>query len=224
MRYYEIEPESVYGQVAREHLTQWSDVFEPEHPAGYAEFPNRTFLERALPALGAGVDALEYGCGTGPTACFLAERGYRVDAVDISAEAIALARRFAAERGVRVNFAVQDVCRWPAEVAKYYDLVVDSYCLQNIVLDEDRSALFHGVRTRLKSNGHYLISTALFDPNRAYRGEFEYDPDTGICYRNGLPYRRHVTPRKLEAELSTAGFAVFSHDDGNLICKPIDQF
>jgi 2-polyprenyl-3-methyl-5-hydroxy-6-metoxy-1,4-benzoquinol methylase len=117
MRYYEVEPESVYRQVAREHKTQWSDVFAPERGGGFDEFPNRAFLERVLPELGDPVDVLEYGCGTGPAACFLAERGLRVDAVDLIPEAIELARQFAHERGLRVNFAVQDVCRQllPAE-------------------------------------------------------------------------------------------------------------
>src|SRR5579875_2087990 len=145
MRYYAIEPEAVYRQIAHDRLSQWSDAFEPQ-PGGFAEFPNRAFLERSLPALGGAGDVLEYGCGTGPAACFLAEHGFRVDAVDLSAEAIALARRFAAARGLRINFSVQDVCRWPSPAEKRYDVIVDSYCLQNIVLDEDRAAVFRGVR------------------------------------------------------------------------------
>ena len=64
MRYYELEPEAVYRQIARDHKTQWSDVFEPVR--GFDEFPNRAFLERVLSELGDVVDVLEYGCGTGP--------------------------------------------------------------------------------------------------------------------------------------------------------------
>ncbi|TCO47763.1 methyltransferase family protein [Kribbella antiqua] len=89
MRYYEVEAEAVYRQVAREDKTQWSDVFEPGR--GFDDFPNRAFLERVLPKLGDLVDVLEYGCGTGPAACFLAERGLRVDAVDLISAAIELA-------------------------------------------------------------------------------------------------------------------------------------
>ncbi|MEI8406347.1 MULTISPECIES: class I SAM-dependent methyltransferase [unclassified Kribbella] len=218
MRYYEVEPEAVYRQVAREHKTQWSDVFAPEHSGGFDEFPNRAFLERVLPELGQLGDVLEYGCGTGPAACFLAERGLRVDAVDLIPEAIELARRFAHERGLRVNFAVQDVCRWPEAVEKRYDLVLDSYCLQNIVLDEDRAALFRGVRDRLRPAGHYLISTALYDPDRVYGDGFRYDPATGICYRGELPYRRHLTPSALRAELTSMGFTVLSLTGTDVVC------
>jgi SAM-dependent methyltransferase len=219
MRYYEIEPASVYRQVASEHKTQWSDVFEEEQTGGFAAFPNRAFLERVLPAFGNPVDVLEYGCGTGPAACFLAERGLHVDAVDLIPEAIDLARKFAAERGLRINFAVQDVCRWPDNIDKHYDLVIDSYCLQNIVLDDHRAALFSGVQARLKPAGHYLISTALYDPDRTYDDEFRYDPAAGICYRDDLPYRRHLTPTALHTELTKAGFKVRSHTGNDLVCE-----
>lgn len=218
MRYYEVEPESVYRQVARERKTQWSDAFEPERDGGFDAFPNRAFLERVLPELGNPVDVLEYGCGTGPAACFLAGRGFRVDAVDLVPEAIELARQFAHKRGLRVNFAVQDVCRWPAAVEKRYDLVIDSYCLQNIVLDEDRAAVFRGVHDRLTPGGHYLISTALYEPGRVYGDGFRYDAATGICYRGDLPYRRHLTPAALRAELSAMGFTVLSLTGEDLVC------
>jgi len=148
----------------------------------------------------------------------MAGRGFRVDAVDLIPEAVELARGFAAELGVRVEFWVQDVCRWPAVVEKQYDVVVDSYCLQNIVLDEDRAALFRGVRDRLAPGGRYLISTALYDVDRVYGEGFRYDAVTGICYRGELPYRRHLTPAALRAELSGAGFEVLSFGGNNLVC------
>lgn len=52
---------------------------------------------------------LEYGCGTGAAACFLAQRGFQIDAVDLVPDAIAMARQFAAERGLAIRFAVQDI-------------------------------------------------------------------------------------------------------------------
>ncbi|WP_433167441.1 class I SAM-dependent methyltransferase [Kribbella sp. CA-247076] len=218
MRYYEVEPAAVYRQVARDHMTQWSDAFEPGRPGGFDDFPNRAFLERVLPELRGITDVLEYGCGTGPAACFLASRGLRVDAVDLDPQAIGLARQFAEERGLRVNFGVQDVCRWPAADQRY-DLVVDSYCLQNIVLDEDRAAVFRGVRDRLAPAGRYLISTALYTPDRVYDEELQYDSATGICYRDGLPYRRHLTAAALRAELTKAGFTVLLLTGGDVVAR-----
>ncbi|MET7277214.1 class I SAM-dependent methyltransferase [Kribbella sp. NPDC005582] len=214
MRYYEVEPREVYRRVVAEGWSQWNEVFEGG--GGFGDFPNRGFLEGVLPGLGGAV--LEYGCGTGPAACFMAGRGFRVDAVDLIPEAVELARGFAAELGVQVQFWVQDVCRWPAVVEKQYEVIVDSYCLQNIVLDEDRSALFRGVRDRMLPGGRYLISTALYDVDRVYGDDFRYDAVTGICYRGELPYRRHLTPSALRAELSGAGFEVLSFGGNNLAC------
>ncbi|TDD46494.1 class I SAM-dependent methyltransferase, partial [Kribbella antibiotica] len=168
--------------------------------------------------VGGGLSVLEYGCGTGPAACFLAGLGFRVTAVDLIPEAIELAKGFAAELGVQVEFGVQDVCRWPVEVERRYDVVIDSYCLQNIVLDEDRAAVFRGVRDRLAPGGRYLISTALYDASRVYSEEFRYDAVTGICYRGELPYRRHLTPDALRAELTAAGFEVVSLSGDNSVC------
>ena len=75
---------------------------------------NRSFLEQVIPKLdlpaAAETTALEYGCGTGPAACFLAARDFQVDAIDLIPEAITLARRMAEERGVRVAFSVADIC------------------------------------------------------------------------------------------------------------------
>ncbi|GAA1669135.1 hypothetical protein GCM10009745_09490 [Kribbella yunnanensis] len=216
MRYYEVEARAVYRRVVREGWTQWNEVFEGG--GGFADFPNRGFLEGVVGELAVGGRVLEYGCGTGPAACFLAGLGFRVDAVDLIPEAIALAERFAEELGVRVNFGVQDVCRWPAEVETRYDVVLDSFCLQNIVLDEDRAAVFRGVRDRLLPGGRYLISTALYDEDRGYGEEFRYDAVTGICYRGELPYRRHLRPAALRAELVAAGFEVLSFSGNNLVC------
>ncbi|MFK4087044.1 class I SAM-dependent methyltransferase [Kribbella sp. NPDC020789] len=216
MRYYEVVAREVYRRVVGEGKTQWSEVFGAG--TGFGEFPNRGFLEGVLPELVVGGAVLEYGCGTGPAACFLAGRGFRVEAVDVVPEAIELARRFAAALGVRVEFGVEDVCRWEVGVEARYDVVVDSYCLQNIVLDEDRAVLFRGVHNRLKTDGRYLISTALYDEARMYGEEFRYDAVSGICYRGELPYRRHLRPSALRAELTTAGFEVVSFSGENVVC------
>jgi len=54
-------------------------------------------------------DALELACGAGRNAVFLAERGWRVKAVDFSSEALARAQELAASRGVALETAQQDI-------------------------------------------------------------------------------------------------------------------
>ncbi len=99
MRYYEREHFDAYARIKAEGLHQWSDLHE--ELAGYEDFPNRPFLERTLPALATAQrsQVLEYGCGTGPAACFLAERGYDVHGIDLVPDAVEIAQRHASERG-----------------------------------------------------------------------------------------------------------------------------
>lgn len=146
---------------------------------------------------------------------------------------LVLARRFAGERGVEVRFDVQDVCTMPA-ATKRYDVVLDSYCLQSIVMDADRSAVLTAVRDRLKPDGRYVLSTAMYDPDRVYEDDFRYDAATGICYQRTtqpspdavridnswyLPHRRHLRPDALRAELEAAGLIVTQLDAGNVVAQ-----
>lgn len=57
-----------------------------------------------LPADMAGVDAIELGCGTGYVSFWMARRGARVTAIDISAEQLATARDLAEEHKAEITF------------------------------------------------------------------------------------------------------------------------
>jgi SAM-dependent methyltransferase len=246
VRYYHAEHKAAYRKIQQLGYTQWNDLFDESGAWTYDYFQNRAFLERVIPRLdlppSSGKSVLEYGCGTGPAACFLAARGFRVDAIDLIPEAITLARRMARERGVSVAFNVGDVCALASEpVSSRYDLVLDSYCLQSIVTDEDRSAVFAAVRARLKPSGYYLISTALYEPGRRDEPGFSYDATTGIYYREvpdgsiadhaveidgrwHVPHRRHLSADALRDELASEGFHMLrqeSSDAGDVVCTPV---
>ncbi len=67
--------------------------------------------------------ALDVGTGAGRNALFLAEHGYRVDAVDVSEEALAIARDRAAER------SVEDEVEWLRADFDDFSLDEDAYDL-----------------------------------------------------------------------------------------------
>ena len=101
-----------YEQLYRSRDAVWSGNPNPQ-------------LVREVAVLALGV-ALDLGCGEGADALWLAERGWRVTAVDFSATAIARAAAHAAELGPpiaeRVAWRCADLAAWhPAEAA--YDLV-----------------------------------------------------------------------------------------------------
>lgn len=188
MKYYYREHILGYQRVEAEGKTAWAEIHGSE---GFENFASRPFLEVALPMLrfsSLHPAALEYGCGTGPGACYLAERGFHVHGIDLIPLAIEMAREQAKARGLEVDYTVGDICALPHEGVRY-DLIVDSYCLQCIVTDADRARVYAAVQARLRSEGYYLVSTAIYDPGRL-RLETVVDRETGIVYsrygENGL--------------------------------------
>jgi tellurite methyltransferase len=67
--------------------------------------------------------ALDIACGAGRNALYLAELGYTVDAVDISAVALERAHLLAEERGVEISWLQADLDTAPLPAATY-DLIV----------------------------------------------------------------------------------------------------
>lgn len=205
----------------------------------FEHFDLREFLEECLPQLSFASDAprvLEYGTGTGPGACFLAARGFRVDAIDVSATAIDMARQFAAERNLDIHYAVHDIGSFAAPDNEY-DLIVDSFCLHRIISDSDRVRVMQNVRRMLKSGGYYLLGSVVYREGRDY-GADRLDPATGIVYsdlaenaaefadavqqdgRWSYARHRHVTAAHLRRELTAAGFTVLHQaaGGGRILC------
>lgn len=94
-----------------------------------AEFVWRTqpneFVATELGALAPGT-ALDLACGAGRNAVWLAEREWRVTAVDFSGVALDKARTLGVRRGVEVDWVLADVTEYEPP-AKAFDLVLVSY-------------------------------------------------------------------------------------------------
>lgn len=237
-KYYYDEHEAIYRKMSEGTIRAWDEYFDPA-AYSYDHFMMRPFLEQALERIavpGPSKTAFEYGCGTGAGASFLAQRGFKVDAVDLIPTAIAIAQKIALERKLDIRYEVADIIA-RTSLSSEYDLILDNYCLQSIVTDRDRQQLFALVRAGLKETGCYIIATAIYNESRSYGGDDCYfDPSTGIVYDkvsgddlyedalslNGscwIPNRRHITPDKLKEELTGAGFQVLFQENGNVICK-----
>jgi SAM-dependent methyltransferase len=210
-KYYYREHALGYRRIAAEGKTAWNEI---HGSSGFENFSSRAFLERVLPRLRFPTHppaALEYGCGTGPGACFLAERGIRVDAIDLIPTAIEIAVEQARVRGLDIRYRVQDICELP-RAGRAYDLIVDSYCLQGIVTDADRQKVFSVVAARLRPKGYYVVSSAMFDEGRLDATARLLDAETGIVYhpygdRDGLiDLKTGIVYEPMEADLQP-------HDD-----------
>jgi len=102
--------------------------------------------------------ALDVGCGEGADAIWLAERGWRVTAVDFSVVALERGAAQAAERGAavarRIDWRHEDLTAWvPAEAS--YDLVSAQFFLH--LPKEPREAIFRVLAASVAPGGSLLI-------------------------------------------------------------------
>lgn len=95
--------------------------------------------------------ALDVACGRGQLAIWLAERGWRVTAVDISAVGLEDARRVAEARGVEVEWRIADLddC----------DLGVEEYDLITVFRFLDRNTLPARLTAALRPEGTLVYET-----------------------------------------------------------------
>lgn len=159
--------------------------------------PNR-FVAEELAALPPG-RAIDLGAGEGRNAIWLAERGWRVTAVDFSAAGLARAARLAAERGVSVDWVQADLLDYqPAPGG--YDLVLIAYLqLPSASLGGSSAGRAVAPGGTLLVIGHDRDNIARGhggpqDPDRLYT------PETITAELDGLPVRRAKrVPRPVQA-------------------------
>lgn len=136
--------------MASEEQTAWDERYSG--PAlVWGSGPNQ-FVAAELTSLPAG-SAIDLGTGEGRNAIWLAERGWRVTAVDFSAAGLARAGRLAAERGVSVDWARADLIGYqPAPGG--YDLVLIAYIH---LPPDDLARLFRTAAAAVAPGGTLLV-------------------------------------------------------------------
>lgn len=156
--------------------------------------------------------ALDVACGAGRNALYLAERGYRVDAVDISGVALDRARASARQRGLDIGWIEMDLESEPLPETRYDLIVMVRYTHPPLVAE---------LVNRLKDGGyllceeHLLTDREVIGPTNA---RFRLRPNellglaAGlriIYYREGLiddPDGRTAALAQLIGCRGTAGF------------------
>ncbi|WP_335933820.1 class I SAM-dependent methyltransferase [Streptomyces sp. PTD5-9] len=151
-----------------------------------------SYVDRGLVAPGR---ALDLGCGPGRNALHLASRGFRVDAVDLSPEALAWAGERAREAGAAddIRFLRGDAFALAeTELAGPYDLVHDSGCFHH--LPPHRRVSYLALLDRVLAPGGHLALTCFAAGEAGMGSEL---PDAafydGAGLRGGLAY----TPESL---------------------------
>lgn len=154
---------SIYGAVERHPALRWyKAVYRLVYRLGLAMMWERAQPPTELIALVVGPNALpagralDLGCGVGTDACYLAAHGWDVTGVDVTPEALVLARRKAAAAGVTPRFLEGDVTRLAdLGVGQDYTLLVDIGCFHS--LPADRRAAYVTEVSRAAQPGATLL-------------------------------------------------------------------
>ncbi len=109
---------------------------------------------------------LDSGCGVGVTTLALAAKGYDAVGLDLSASAIAQAKRAAAERGLDAEFGVADLSRTTG-YDSYFNTVIDGLVL-HCLPEKLREGYVESSTRALRPGGRFfalVFSTDAFPPN-----------------------------------------------------------
>jgi 2-polyprenyl-3-methyl-5-hydroxy-6-metoxy-1,4-benzoquinol methylase len=115
--------------------------------------PQKEFVAVANQITGSVLDA---GCGTGENALFFAERGCKVTGIDFLTAPIERAKTKAFQRGVSVNFLIQDALSLK-DWSEKFDNVIDCG-LFHVFSDEDRKRYVDGLAHVLKPAGRLFLA------------------------------------------------------------------
>ncbi len=98
----------------------WEQTYQTDDVSVFGTEPNQAIVDYWQAFKQAGT-VLDIGCGEGRNAIFLAQKGFVVDAFDISRAGIEKLQRLAAKANVKVNAWVQDLCEY--EFTQKYDVI-----------------------------------------------------------------------------------------------------
>ncbi len=145
---------------------------------------------------------LDCSCGIGTQAIGLAQRGYEVFASDLSPKAIARAKSEAADRGLKIEFAVADVREVECAFAHKFDVVINcDNSLPHLLTDEDLTLGLRSIGRTLTSNGLFIASIRDYDRLLAERPSFMGANVQGISEREVITFQVWDWSRKSDTYL-----------------------
>lgn len=131
---------------------------------------------------------LDAGCGNGRHVIFFAEQGFDVYSIDISKEAIEIAKAWLAlaKKGLKADLRVGDIEKLPFD-DEYFDVVISAEVLDHIPFSKAKKAM-EEIRRVLMPNGYIYITLRSTEDSEFGRGK-KVDKNTFILqegYEKGV--------------------------------------
>lgn len=133
----------------------WDRIYCEEKPPWDSDEPSRHLIEFIEGRELRFCKALDICCGKGTEAIYLAEKGFAVSGIDISSEAIKLAKEKAESAEVSVGFEVGDVLQMPFK-NDTFEFVNDKGCFHVFGPDE-RGEFAVEVSRVMTDGGRYML-------------------------------------------------------------------
>ncbi|HWI55573.1 MAG TPA: class I SAM-dependent methyltransferase, partial [Desulfobacteria bacterium] len=142
------------------------------------------YLDRLFKKHDIGVrEILDIGCGTGNVTLPLAELGYQLTGLDMSAEMLAVAEQKARDKGLQVKWIKQDMKEMDLGGLNYELVISMTDSLNYLNTIEDLEQVFNRVRGLLKPGG-WLI----FDLNTHYKISEVFGNNTFTLVEDDITY------------------------------------
>lgn len=167
-------PEDVYQENIAFWEKAWNMVRTP-----YTQLPSLSYISRIpeeLKKIGAR-KVLDLGCGSGWLSVYLARQGFEVLGVDVSEQAVNLAKTWALQEDLKIGFDVADAAQLNYEDGSF-DAVVANSIFEHFPLEQAR-ALADKVFSLLKEGGVFI---GCFDKVGGGPGEYYSLPDGTHVY------------------------------------------
>jgi SAM-dependent methyltransferase len=118
---------------------------------------------------------LDVGCGAGTDAIYLSAIGCEVTAIDISYEAVRIAKQRAARERVKVNFIADNFMEFYFH-DQIFDFINDRGCFHHIN-PRDRHKFAVRINDLLKNNGYYFLRCWSDKAEETERGPYRLSKD-----------------------------------------------
>ncbi len=143
---------------------------------------------------------IDLGCGAGNYVIYLSTKGFDPTGVDISASAIDIAKKSAAEKGIKCTFITADVLGDMTEINELFDLAYDWEVLHHI-FPKDREKYIDNVYRLLKPGGQYLsVCFSEDSPQFGGKGKYRKTPLDTVLYFSSEDEMRELFKTAFEIE------------------------